>query len=371
MRLQSRILLLAVVLVCILAAQSHAQPLDRYIVTIQAPAEQAAEAVLRAGGGVIHVYSNIPAIAIQIPAQALEGLARNPLVVDIEPDSVVTTMAKPAKPTPSQPDQTLPWGVDRIDAECAHAQGVVGTGVKVAVVDTGIDLQHPDLVVKGGRNMINPRKSYTDDNGHGTHVAGIIAALNNQIGVVGVAPGASLYAVKVLSASGSGWTSDIMAGVDWCIDNNMDVVNMSLGGGAYSATFQALCNEAFAAGIYIVAAAGNESGAVSYPAAYDNVIGVSATNSSDGFASFSNFGVGVDIAAPGVYIYSTYKGGGYATMSGTSMAAPHVAGTLALASYDIFYTADDIGLSDDEQGAGLVDAAEAATAQELGGDLSD
>ncbi len=152
-----------------------------------------------------------------------------------------------------------------------------------------------------------------------------------------------------------------MAGVDWCITNEMDVVNMSLGGGAYSATFQALCNEAFGAGIHIVAAAGNESGAVSYPAAYANVIGVSATNSSDGFASFSNYGEGVDIAAPGVAIYSTYKGGGYATLSGTSMAAPHVAGTLALAQFNIFDTADDLGELgwDDYFGWGLVDAEKA------------
>jgi len=229
------------------------------------------------------------------------------------------------------------------------------------VVDTGIDLTHPDLSVKGGINIINPRKSPADDNGHGTHVAGIIAALDNDFGVVGVAPEASLYAVKVLNRSGIGWTSDIMAGVDWCITEGMDVVNMSLGGGSYISDFQDLCDKAAEAGIAIVAAAGNEGGAVSYPAAYANVIGVSATDSSDAFASFSNFGIGVDIAAPGVGIYSTYKGGGYTTLSGTSMAAPHVAGTLAL-SLNIFETADYIdGLSVYQQGAGLVDAGEAAT----------
>mgnify|MGYP002345580186 CR=1 FL=1 len=368
MKLQTRFLLSFLILVCaILVCPSDAQQSGRYIVTIQAPTEQAAEAVMRAGGSVIHVYDNIPAIAIQVPAQALAGLQRNPLIVDIEPDSIVSTMAKPPKQPPTPPAQTLPWGINRIDAEWAHAKDYLGQGAKVAVVDTGIDLTHPDLGVAGGINIINPAKSYADDNGHGTHVAGIIAARDNAIGVIGVAPAASLYAVKVLNRSGMGWTSDIMAGVDWCITEGMDVVNMSLGGGSYIQEFQNLCDAAAAAEVQIVAAAGNESGAVSYPAAYANVIGVSATDSSDAFASFSNFGIGVDIAAPGVSIYSTYKGGGYATLSGTSMAAPHVAGTLAL-SLNIFTTADDIELPAIQQGDGLVDAGEAATGIEDYGD---
>lgn len=383
MKLQAKTLVsILILVVSIFAGQSHAQQMRRYIVTIKGPAEEAVDAVLRAGGGVIHVYDIIPAIAIQIPEQALAGLERNPLVMAIEPDSVVTTFGKPGKPSqpPTQPDETIPWGVDRIDAELAWS-AATGAGVNVAVVDTGIDSSHPDLIVNyaGGTNIISPSKSPMDDNGHGTHVAGIIAAADNNIGVVGVAPQASLYAVKVLNRSGMGWTSDIIEGVEWCWQthfdedstNDIDIVNMSLGGGSYSQNFQDACNNAWAAGVILVAAAGNDgANVVSYPAAYGNVVAVSATDSLDHLASWSNYGDGLDIAAPGVSIKSTYKGGGYATLSGTSMASPHVAGTLALvvqlgysgnaAISRIATTAEPIG-SVSLFGCGLVDAEGAAT----------
>ncbi len=377
MKLQAKILVLVVALVVsALVGQSSAQPLDRYIVTIQGPAEEAVGAVMHAGGNVIHVYDIIPAIAIQIPEQALAGLRRNPLVVAIEPDLVVTALGKPSKPQPPQPPQPptptqlLPWGVDRIDAELAWSYST-GLGVKVAVVDTGIDYTHPDLKdnCKGGVNILSSRRSPMDDNGHGTHVAGIIAASNNSIGVVGVAPEASLYAVKVLGRSGSGWVTDIIKGLEWCVVNKMDVVNMSLGSPSDAPDFEKACNNARAAGVILVAAAGNEGSDVSYPAAYDSVIAVSATDKSNNVASWSNFGPEVDIAAPGVSIYSTYMGGGYATMSGTSMAAPHVAGTLALilsrfdlsaagAESKLLTTADNLGSAgwDELFGNGLVDA---------------
>jgi subtilisin family serine protease len=203
------------------------------------------------------------------------------------------------------------------------------------VIDTGIDATHADLLdnLKGGYNAINPAVSWADDNGHGTHVAGTIAAIDNSIGVIGVAREADLYAVKVLNRKGSGYTSDIIEGIDWAIENDMDIINMSLGSSWYSATFEAACTRAIDAGIVVVAAAGNSGpGAetVGYPAKYPGVIGVSATDSSNVIAYFSSRGEGVDIAAPGVSIYSTYKGGAYTTMSGTSMASPHVAGVVAL-----------------------------------------
>ncbi|MHC4310790.1 MAG: S8 family peptidase, partial [Planctomycetota bacterium] len=196
----------------------------------------------------------------------------------------------------------------------------------MAVLDTGIDYKHPDLDDNcyGGVNVINPRKDYRDDNGHGTHVAGIIAAEDNDIGVVGVAPEAYLYGVKALDRNGSGWLSDIIAGLEWCVNNRMDIVNMSLGADSDIQAFHDACDAASAT-VILVAAAGNDGGAVDYPAAYGSVIAVSATDSSDGLASFSNYGNEIEIAAPGVNILSTYKGGGYETHSGTSMAAPHVA----------------------------------------------
>ncbi|MHC4685690.1 MAG: S8 family peptidase [Planctomycetota bacterium] len=320
MKTQIRILLaILFMMFVVFVGQSSAQDMDRWIVTIKGPAEQA---VLRAGGIVDHVFELIPAIAIRIPEAALPGLVRNPAVVSIEPDVVVTALPKPDTP-PGQdkkppdngeeeppPSQQLPWGVDRIDAEWAW-DTVTGAGAKVAVLDTGIDYKHPDLDDNcyGGVNVINPRKDYKDDNGHGTHVAGIIAAEDNDIGVVGVAPGAYLYGVKALDRNGSGWLSDIIAGLEWCVNNGMDIVNMSLGTNSDIQALHDACDAA-SAKVILVAAAGNDGGAVDYPAAYNSVIAVSATNISDGLAYFSSYGPEIEIAAPGVNILSTYKGGG-------------------------------------------------------------
>lgn len=230
------------------------------------------------------------------------------------------------------PAQTLPWGVDRIDAELVWPTGNSADPIKVGIIDTGISLSHPDLAanIKGAYNAINTRRSANDDNGHGSHVAGIVAALNNAIGVVGAAREADLYAIKVLSSSGSGYLSDIIEGIDWAIIRDLDVINMSLGTTADVQSFHDAVIRAYSAGIIIVAAAGNNGGAVNYPGAYPEVIGVGATNSSNTIASWSSRGPEVDLAAPGVSIYSTYKGSGYATLSGTSMASPHVAGAAAL-----------------------------------------
>jgi len=210
-----------------------------------------------------------------------------------------------------------------------------GDPVKVAVVDTGIDTSHPDLLgnLKGGMSAVSYTSSYNDDNGHGSHVAGTIAAVDNSVGVVGVAPAADLYAVKVLDRRGSGYLSDIVEGLQWSVANGIDVVNMSLGTSAYSLAFDTAVQETIASGVVVVAAAGNSgpgANTVGYPAKFAGVIGVSATDSSNNIASFSSRGAEVDLAAPGVSIYSTYKKKGYATLSGTSMASPHVAGVAAL-----------------------------------------
>jgi len=324
--------------------------------------------VRRFGGEPLKPLPLVNGMVVYLPPPAEVRLGASPEVLRIEDDAVVIALPKP--PPPSQPPEQLPWGVDRIDAEYAWST-TTGYGVKVGVVDTGIDYTHPDLDAncKGGVNTINPRKSYKDDNGHGTHVAGIIAAENNEIGVVGVAPDAWLYGVKVLDRRGSGFVSDVIEGITWCIDNGMDIINMSLGTNSDIQSLHDACDAAAVAGLLLVAAAGNDGGAIDYPAAYASVIAVAATDSSDNRASWSSYGPEMDIAAPGVDIYSTYLGGGYATASGTSMAAPHVAGTLALnLSANICATADDLPPAgwDEYTGCGLVDAEQAAIGTEIG-----
>lgn len=213
---------------------------------------------------------------------------------------------------------------------------------------------------------------WDDDNGHGTHVAGIIAAVDNTIGVVGVAPKASVYAVKVLDRSGAGYVSDVIAGIDWCVSNGVQVANMSLGTNSDIQSLHDACDRARAAGVCLVAAAGNDGGSVDFPAAYDSVIAVAAVDRADTRPSWSSWGPAILVAAPGVDVYSTWKDGTYKTVSGTSMAAPHVAGTLALnLSADLCATADDLPPAgrDDYTGCGLVDAEEATTGSQTGNNL--
>jgi hypothetical protein len=305
------------------------------------PAQQAL--VKGVGGKIKYTYNLIPAIAASVPEVAIEPLKKNPNVTNIELDSMVYTL---------DTELDSSWGVKRIGAGVVHDSGKNGKGIKIAVIDTGIDKDHPDLDynLKGGENFVSkpswrtpdPNK-WDDDNGHGTHVAGIIAAEDNNTGVVGVAPGAELYALKVLDRTGSGYVSDVVMAIQWATVNEIQIINMSLGSTYDSWLLDGACLLAYAEGLILVAAAGN-GGSVIYPAAYPWVIAVSATNSADELAWFSSTGPEVELAAPGEDIYSTYKGGGYATLSGTSMACPHVA---------------EVGW-DGKYGHGLVDAAEAA-----------
>jgi len=336
------------------------------------------------GGDIKYEYHLIPAIAASMSPQARDAIAKNKNVAYVEPDCEVQAL------------QTLPWGVDRIDADLVWSYNK-GTGVNVSIIDTGIDYTHPDLDAnyKGGYDFANDDADPKDDNGHGTHCAGIVAAEDNDIGVVGVAPEANLYAVKVLNRFGSGWLSDVIAGIDWSVDNDMDVVSMSLGTSTYSASLETACNNAYNTGLVLVAAAGNSGDGdpttdeYSYPAAYGSVIAVGATDSTDVAPSWSNSGPYLELAAPGVSIYSTlptYRvtltrtyGYDYGTLSGTSMACPHVTGTAALViasnptltNVDVRSrlqaTADDLGPVgwDSVYGYGLVDADEAAPGDAL------
>lgn len=276
-------------------------------------------------------------------------------------NTATATSAATHTPTPTSTasnGQTAPTGVRRIDGLLSPSAKIDGiderVNVNVAIIDTGV-YAHSDLNVAGGVNCSTGR-SYNDGNGHGTHVAGTVGALDNGFGVVGVAPGARLWAVRVLNNAGSGTWSSVICGVDWVAARaaTIKVANMSLGGSGSSGSCtdgglrQAICNAA-AKGVTFVVAAGNASSDASgfVPANYDEVITVSALTDYDGrpgglaeptcragvddtFASFSNFGAAIDIAAPGVCILSTWNNGGYNTISGTSMAAPHVSGAAAL-----------------------------------------
>ena len=338
------------------------------------------ELVAKAGGVKIKNLDLIEAVAVYLPDKAAErALEGKPEVLRIDDDVVVEALAKPA---PTQPAETLPWGIDRIDADLVWGI-TTSDSIKVAIIDTGIDVKHPDLVgnLKGGISTVGYTTGYNDDNGHGTHVAGIAAAIDNTIGVIGVGPEIDLYAVKVLDRRGSGYLSDVIEGLDWAIQNGMQVVNMSLGTASDVQSFHDAVAKVYAAGITQVAAAGNTGGAVIYPAAYPEVIAVSATDNTDTIAPWSSRGPQIDLAAPGVSIYSTYKGSTYKTLSGTSMAAPHVTGAVALvltqtAKCDtdlsgscspaevqqrLEVTAEDLGTAgrDDLYGSGLVDAEKA------------
>lgn len=331
----------------------------RYIVVLDPSARPSV--VANAAGVRAHfVYSHaLRGFAAPIPSHAMAFLRSDPRVLFIEPDRVAHAYP-----------QTLPSGVDRVDADRNGVASIDGVDdrvdVDVAVIDTGIDLTHPDLNASSDRAVdctqgtsLRPRceAGGSDDNGHGTHVAGTIGALDDDRDVVGVAPGARVWSVKVLDATGTGYWSQILAGIDWITARAdvIEVANMSLGstgsdagGCGGSSLHMAICNSV-AAGVVYVVAAGNEAddAANHVPAAYDEVITVSALADFDGipgglgsatcradqddsFASFSNYGRDVDLMAPGVCIRSTRLGGGTTIYSGTSMAAPHVAGAAAL-----------------------------------------
>jgi len=290
------------------------------------------------GGQLLHVYRNtIRGFAVRMPAdpnprsQIAKLRAASSKIERCEQDQImsISIQGKPGGGGTS-PAQTTDWGVTRVGGP-----GTAVAGRTAWVIDTGIDLDHPDLNVDVARSRSFVRdKSADDGNGHGTHVAGTIAARNNSIGVVGVAPGAPLVAVRVLDRSGSGTNSGVIAGVDYVGDVGAagDVANMSLGGGVSDLLDQAVV-AASSTGIRFVLAAGNESDSANNhsPARANGefVFTVSSFAKGDVWSSFSNFGnPPVDYAEPGSSIRSTYMNGGYNTLSGTSMAAPHLAGIL-------------------------------------------
>jgi len=358
------------------------------------PAEEVL--VRQAGGAIKYTYDLVPAIAATVPESAIAGLQANPNVLRVEPDIEVHLVDHPT----GDAELDNAWGVAHIGSGAVHAGGNKGSGVKVAVIDTGIDTDHPDLQANYDStcsyDFVNDDSDPEDGHGHGTHTAGTVAALDNNLtgSVVGVAPEVTLCIYKVLSDSGSGSYSDVIAALDFIVSYNNSnpstpilVTNNSYGSsGDPGATVKAAFDNAYAAGVLHAAAAGNSGNPPGrgdnciYPALWESLIATAATKEDDNRASFSSTCEELELSAPGYRVNSTWNDGGYHEGSGTSMASPHVAGTAALviaagitdANGDgnindevrlrLQETADDLGTAgrDTKYGYGLVDADEAA-----------
>lgn len=359
---------------------------QRYVVGTSSPAAvRAARSGAASVGHVLDFGAVGGAVSGHFPQEALEGLARRPDVRYVEAVAPVQAISIDATGS----EYRAAWGVDRVDAKKAHDTTTGSDTVDLAIIDTGIDTDHPDLPPLGSGVAYldgngTPSTTVEDDNGHGTHCAGIAAAVHDGTGVVGVAPDVTLHPVKVLGSDGSGDSDDVAAGIAHVADRGWQVGSLSLGSRWGSAVIQDACQYAYGAGVLLVAAAGNDGprgNSVSYPGAYGEVVAVSATDRSDSIPRWSSTGPEVELAAPGAGIYSTVPGGDYATKSGTSMACPHVAGAGALlmglgqdnvAARDLLSrSAEDLGLKADDQGAGLLDAERAvALAGATGGDTN-
>jgi len=359
---------------------------DRVVVHVRPGSSPATIAALahRVGGVVRGPVSRLGDIVLAVPARvgvkaALARLAHDPAVASAEPDYRMHILF-----APNDTYYARQWALPAVHASRAWDYTKGSANTVVAVVDSGV-AAHPELAGRlvAGHDFVNNDSNPADDNGHGTAVAGVIGATgNNGTGIAGMDWATRIMPVKVMDASGSGYTSDIAEGVTWAADHGARVINMSLGGNDYSSTFKSAIAYAYNKGAVVVASAGNDgSTATMYPAAYPNVLSVSALHGST-LADFSSYGPNTDLAAPGEMVYSLTRAGGYSYWSGTSFSAPMVSGLAALVlgrnptlsaarvAQVLTSSADDLGTSgwDQRYGWGRIDAARALAAAGLPAD---
>ncbi|WP_229672781.1 S8 family peptidase [Pullulanibacillus camelliae] len=284
------------------------------------------------GGQIDHEIPMFQMVSATLPISDIPALKNNPDIATITEDDEVSLAG-----------QTEDEGIAQMLPQRSNYP-LTGKGVRVAVIDTGVDKSHPDLHIAGGTNILNSSdpSDYQDDNGHGTEVAGVIGAQDNSIGVVGVAPNVELYAVKALDAYGVGHISDMIAAISWCIHHNIDIMNFSFSSPDANTYLQQAIQMAAQKGILMVGAAGNSGSpnadTVEYPAKYNEVIAVGAVDNTLKRADFSGAGNTLEVTAPGVNIRTTARNKSYSTVSGTSFSTPMVSGLLAL--YKEAYPAD-------------------------------
>ncbi|MED4865331.1 S8 family serine peptidase [Bacillus subtilis] len=314
---------------------AHAQNSSEKEVIVVYKNKAGKETILDSDADVEQQYKHLPAVAVTADQETVKELKQDPDILYVENNVSFTaadsTDFKVLSDGTDTSDNFEQWNLEPIQVKQAWKAGLTGKYIKIAVIDSGIS-PHDDLSIAGGYSAVSYTSSYKDDNGHGTHVAGIIGAKHNGYGIDGIAPEAQIYAVKALDQNGSGDLQSLLQGIDWSIANGMDIVNMSLGTTSDSKILHDAVNKAYEQGVLLVAASGNDGNGkpVNYPAAYSSVVAVSATNEKNQLASFSTTGDEVEFSAPGTNITSTYLNQYYATGSGTSQATPHAAAMFAL-----------------------------------------
>ncbi|QPZ43007.1 S8 family serine peptidase [Bacillus halotolerans] len=314
---------------------AHAETSSEKEVIVVYKNKDGKETVLDSDAEVEQQYQHLPAVAVTADPETVKEFNQDPDILYVENNVTFTaadnTDLKVLSENADTTDNFEQWNLEPIQVKQAWKEGLTGKNVKIAVIDSGIS-PHDDLSISGGYSAVSYTSSYKDDNGHGTHVAGIIGAKHNGYGIDGIAPEAQIYAVKALDQNGSGDLQGLLKGIDWSIANGMDIVNMSLGTSSDSQILHDAMDKAYEKGVLLVAASGNEGNGkpVNYPAAYSSVVAVSATNQHNQLAAFSTTGNQVEFAAPGTDITSTYLHQYYATGSGTSQATPHAAAMFAL-----------------------------------------